>query len=120
MITHFNDVLEEYFGESIVLGVDPINETNTLVIKEIKPIDKYQLKEYMSKNRYVKIDRFSIVVSENTDKNTVSLKLFKFSKRFVTVRKSKRRRFKIDKKDCISLTINKTNGDFTFYFYSKK
>lgn len=120
MITHFNDVLEEYFGESIVLGVDPINETNTLdVIKEIKPIDKYQLKEYMSKNRYVKIDRFSIVVSENTDKNTISLKLFKFSKRFVTVRKSKRRRFKIDKKDSISLTINKTNGDFTFYFYSK-
>lgn len=101
-IIHHKVVIEDFFtpnstGNDVTINLD-------------------SLKKLMSCNEAVSIKRKTIIVSENTQKNTVSLKLYLFEKKFVKVKKIERRKFKIKRKTNYSLTINKITGEYSIYF----
>ncbi len=118
-IVHYKFVDEEFTKvvEHIVMSNDPVQSFWTANVgrQNIK-LSVEELKAAMSNNEEVCVKRETIVVSEDTTKNTISLKKYFFSKTLVKTRtNAKRRQFKITKKRMVSLTINKMTGDFSVY-----
>jgi hypothetical protein len=99
---------------------DLVSLVETCKTEKIINLTTNELKEAMSNDEEVFIDRTTIIVSEDIIKNTVSLKLYKFKKVFVRVSTSKKRKFKILLKKTWSLTINKSTGEFSVYAGYKK
>ena len=128
-IIHYKFVNERLSQDREVttIGVDPadawfiddIPETTfrgkiTTTVKNVE-ITQDEFKKAMSNNEHVGVFRETIVVSENSEKGTVSLKKYLFSKQFIQLPKIKKRKFKIIRKEMYSLTINKFTGDFSIY-----
>ena len=128
-IIHYKFVNERLSQDREVttIGVDPADvwfiddmpETTlqskiTTTVKNVE-ITQDEFKKAMSNNEHVGVFRETIVVSENSDKGTVSLKKYLFSKQFIQLPKIKKRKFKIIRKEMYSLTINKFTGDFSIY-----
>lgn len=134
-IIHHKFVKEEYtkHEQVIVAGVDsaldwfidntekPSENTITTRVELVnKKISADELKKAMSADEEVTIDRNTIIVSEDSTKNTISLKVYRFKKTFVRTPKSKKRKFKFMLRRFSSLTINKLTGDFSIYTKEKK
>ncbi len=85
-----------------------------------EPISNDAFKLAMAENHSARVKRDTTVVSEDIEKNTISLKSYTFDKLLVNVDKLKRKRFKILKKCMTSITINKGNGDFSVYHNEKR
>jgi hypothetical protein len=128
-IIHYKFVNERLSQDREVttIGVDPADvwfiddmpETTlqskiTTTVKNVE-ITQDEFKKAMSNNEHVGVFRETIVVSENSEKGTVSLKKYLFSKQFIQLPKIKKRKFKIIRKEMYSLTINKFTGDFSIY-----
>ena len=110
--------------ETIVTGIDlpwfndelakPSLKESSSIFQSVT-ITEDEFKKAMSNNEQVGVFRETIIVSENLEKNTISLKKYLFSKQFVNVKELKQRKFKIIRRESYSLTINKTSGDFSMY-----
>ena len=110
--------------ETIVTGIDlpwfndelakPSLKESSSIFQSVT-ITEDEFKKAMSNNEQVGVFRETIIVSENLEKNTISLKKYLFSKQFVNVKVLKQRKFKIIRRESYSLTINKTSGDFSMY-----
>lgn len=118
-----NEVLSQD-RETIVTGIDlpwfndeltvtPVHKSSSILQSVTITEDKF--KKAMSNNEQVGVFRETIVVSENLEKNTISLKKYLFSKQFVNVKELKQKKFKIIRRESYSLTINKSTGDFSMY-----
>ena len=133
-IIHYRFVNEVFTKpvKNYVTSVDPINtwfedgeeavnlQPVSVLQERLVTLTVDELKESMSKNEEVTINRETIIVSENTINNTVSLKKYIFSKTLVKTRRGGLRRyFKIKDKNMVSLTINKKTGDFSVYTRKK-
>ena len=127
-LIHYKFVNERLSQDRVVIttGIDPADawfidddvpqvtlHTNSTV--QNVEITQDEFKKAMSNNEHVGVFRETIVVSENSEKGTVSLKKYLFSKQFIELPKIKKRKFKIIRKEMYSLTINKVTGDFSIY-----
>lgn len=132
-IIHHKFVNERLSKEvtKFVTGVDPIDwfsdestrailSTKINKIRVMENVTTDEFKKAMSNNEKVSIFRETIIVSENSNKNTISLKKYIFSKETVPVKTTNRLQFKIIRKEMYSLTINKTNGDFCVYHRNRR
>lgn len=116
----------------VVMSIDPLNDIFAddsdhgvsqfhRVEQQIVDLTVDELKTAMSNNEDVTINREAIVVSENLERGTISLKKYLFSKTLVDTRNHKvtRKYFKVTVKSMTSLTINKYTGDFSLYSRKK-
>ena len=82
--------------EVLWFNEDPdVVPTNTMnLVSRAVTITEDELKKTMSNNEEVNIFRSTIVVTENTTKDTVSIKRYILSKSLIPVKNLKRKKFK--------------------------
>jgi hypothetical protein len=130
-ITHYRFVKEKFLKEIITEvkedkgafffdeDISALSEVKTHVVTKLVEIGSEAFKTAMSNDEFVTVVRETIVVSEDPQKNTISIKKYDFTKTLVPVKTLKRKRFKVVRKSSTSLTINKKTGDFSVYNKNK-
>ncbi len=125
-IVHYKHVNENYYVYKLenITPIDndllPFDGFDGVVVENkpawVKtPVDQIEFKKSMSENQEVTVYRSTIIVSEDLNKNTVSVKIYVKDRVTVPIKNQKRRKFKIIQHEQLSLTINKTTGDFSIY-----
>ena len=91
----------------------PIASANSYHTTEKIFIDNDEFKKRLSEDKQVFVQRDTIVISEDYQKNTISLKFYLSAKKTVKVKTLKRKVFKKTIKYKHIISINKSTGEFT-------
>lgn len=124
-IIHYRGVSERFYYTTNVEHKPPFDDETFIDIPNASSdsfytterifIDNEEFKKRLSENKKVYVERDTIVISEDYQKNIISLKFYTFSKHAVKVKTLKRNVFKITKKCKYIISVNKNTGEFTIF-----
>lgn len=124
-IIHYRGVSERFYYTANVEHKPPFDDETFIDIPNASSdsfytterifIDNEEFKKRLSENKKVYVERDTIVISEDYQKNIISLKFYTFSKHAVKVKTLKRNVFKITKKCKYIISVNKNTGEFTIF-----